>query len=261
MAGSLDDLIDWGDEFPLENTPGVSAYLDEGFNESITISLIAIAPANAEEIGLEMRAWMGASNYLTKKLVPGENLIEFSAVINSGYGDTLRILAFDNSGSTVKVLTIPERPSIEPWVDDRNWTNVFDVGPCRVELQNWGETVPPERYSDWGIESIEVIDGEIVVTSVDGGQVQSVEIAVIPEFDTEKAPVRVIGQRWQFNNGFGYNMVNEMALKRGSETLGDTVVYPDQGEGYPDAAVNPDPAELSRGGVAWDAVLLGGSSG
>ena len=260
MAGSLDDLIDWGDEFPLENTPGVSAYLDEGFNESITISFIAIAPANAEEIGLRMQAWMGATTYYDKPMVPGENLIEFSSVINSGYGDTLRILAFSD-GSTVEVLTIPERPSIEPWVDDRNWTNVFDVGPCRVELQDWGRVVPPEEYGGWGIESIEVIDGEIVVTSVEGGSIQGLQFAVVPEFPTNEAPVRVIGQRWQFNNGYGYNIIAEMVLKRGGDSLWDTVVYPEQGEGFPDAEVNPDPAELSRGGVAWDTVLLGGSSG
>lgn len=71
------------------------------------------------------------------------------------------------------------------------WTNITDVGPCRIEIEVWGPgIIPPSEYASWGIESVGFDDtGAVVVT---GPSLPGMAIHVFPEFDTESKPARAI---------------------------------------------------------------------
>lgn len=133
------------------------------------------------------------------------------------------------------------------------WVNIFDVGPCEVELYGYDSYIAPEDYHLWGIESVEVVDGEVVVTGIDFG----IDYRVVPLFDVSGVPVRVSGVVLDFDS-FANDYI-ESAASWGAFGMDGVVAL--SREGFPHSVFSPDPADVSPVVSTWISAGVSGGRG
>lgn len=131
------------------------------------------------------------------------------------------------------------------------WVNVFDVGPCEVEVYYAGALIDPSMYADYGIESAEVVDGVVTVT---GYGLQGFDFRVVPQFDPDSRPVRVAGAAFEFGDyGFAVGA-------RAMSWAGSPLATVDMAlSGYPLGTFAPDPADVSADGWLAAGIAIAGA--
>lgn len=85
------------------------------------------------------------------------------------------------------------------------WANIFDVGPCRLELWTFDPyagvdvQITPNMYDEYGVEDLYVSEDKEVVLLTKAAPpndgwfwLHDKEIRVVPEFDVGESAVRVI---------------------------------------------------------------------
>jgi len=139
------------------------------------------------------------------------------------------------------------------------WTNIFDLGECAVEVYQYGDLVAPEDYEGVGIASVAVVDGVVTVTALEGMEIRGLDFRVTPSFDTQERDVRVVSVQMVFSDSGYIALYGAGTWTDGSENWETSV--PLSYEDYPVSPYLPDPAVVTPGGP-WDAAgIVAGSGG
>ena len=132
------------------------------------------------------------------------------------------------------------------------WTNMFDLGPCTVEVWQGGELIDPADYDAQGL-TVEVVDGEVRVERDGEASLGGLDVVVNPEYPTLDRPVRVLEMMTQDAgfNAIGYAIVARNPTGFPQDTgWSEMLDEVDQGGGL--SHYTPDPMEfLDFFGEPW----------
>lgn len=140
-------------------------------------------------------------------------------------------------------------PGPDPDPVERNWVNVFDAGPCRVEVYQSGTLVPESEWASHQIHSVEVLsDGTV---RVDGEGLSGYQIVVRPEFPTGGRAVRVLDMEVERDSVWVLNL-------DGVSVRGETEFWQplDSDSGNPVMRYSPDPVTAESPPADWDWVSV-----
>lgn len=123
-----------------------------------------------------------------------------------------------------------------------SWRNVFDLGECEVHAATQsGQLIPPSEWGDYGIDSVEVVDGEVIVT---GYAAQGVSFTVLTAFQISPTSVRISGMSMEDDSGNQPLHIISAHYGSSSSQASDKIEVQPVGAG-PVYSYEPDPASFS----------------